>query len=388
MALVKRYFSTAAAGAGDGTSWANRAAFIVTGTVNTIVSAFDFTSDSLIAYVGPGTYTFTTGIATFTGTTIPSQLFPCEIKACDNSGVEWVPPDPDWVSAQPVWSDTNMPVFATTTNIVTISNVAVNVYGIKFTASARTTNVLIVSRAIWCIGISSISNSTATVVSAVTMLENCCFECSGTAYASVVSATGSTPPIENVRMIGNASASSGTRYGYATTSNSFINLSRCTAANNPGGGFAHTSTGTNARIFMTNCVAVNNSVAGIYTTGTSTSLHTISKCMVTGSGMTNGIYINGTGKAHIQLNRIRDYSGAAISGNAIYCDPPEWGNVTTSGTDADEYVDAGAGDYRIKNTSVYWGMGIGAGDQTAAGGDYTYAQVKQLRYKMRQGART
>lgn len=110
--------------------------------------------------------------------------------------------------------------------------------------------------------------------------------------------------------------------------------------------------------------------------------------MVTGSGMTNGIYINGTGKAHIQLNRIRDYSGAAISGNAIYCDPPEWGNVTTSGTDADEYVDAGAGDYRIKNTSVYWGMGIGAGDQTAAGGDYTYAQVKQLRYKMRQGART
>jgi hypothetical protein len=37
-------------------------------------------------------------------------------------------------------------------------------------------------------------------------------------------------------------------------------------------------------------------------------------------------------------------------------------------SDADEFVDAANGDYRIKNTSIYWGRNIGAGDEPAAGG--------------------
>jgi hypothetical protein len=39
-----------------------------------------------------------------------------------------------------------------------------------------------------------------------------------------------------------------------------------------------------------------------------------------------------------------------------------------AGSDADEFVDAANGDYRIKNTSVYWGRGIGAGDEPASSG--------------------
>jgi hypothetical protein len=42
-------------------------------------------------------------------------------------------------------------------------------------------------------------------------------------------------------------------------------------------------------------------------------------------------------------------------------------NYTAAGTDTDEFVDAPAGDYRIKLGSAYWGKNIGAGDQPSSG---------------------
>ncbi len=98
MAVVTRYYGAAAAGSDDGTSWANRKAFVVTGAINTQISAFDFTSDTLIARIGPGTHTLTTTITTFTGATGPSQTFPCILEGCLDGGARWQPPDPDWCS--------------------------------------------------------------------------------------------------------------------------------------------------------------------------------------------------------------------------------------------------------------------------------------------------
>lgn len=57
MAIVIRYFSTASAGSGDGTTWADRAVFFTGGAYSTVLTNFDFSgSDTLHCYLGPGTY--------------------------------------------------------------------------------------------------------------------------------------------------------------------------------------------------------------------------------------------------------------------------------------------------------------------------------------------
>ena len=64
MAIVTRYFSTASAGAGDGTTWANRAILFTGGAWSTVITGFAFNgSDSMVARIGPGTYTVTVGMA-------------------------------------------------------------------------------------------------------------------------------------------------------------------------------------------------------------------------------------------------------------------------------------------------------------------------------------
>jgi hypothetical protein len=114
-------------------------------------------------------------------------------------------------------------------------------------------------------------------------------------------------------------------------------------------------------------VSADNEGDGVATPGTSASLHFIRNCFITGASLTNGINISGTGKAHIANNRIRG-AATSIVGSLEYCDIPYWDNTDDAGTDTDEYVNAASGDYRIKNTSTYWGRGFGAGDEPAAGG--------------------
>ena len=391
MAVTELYFGAASAGADDGTSWANRMAFVVSGAINTAISGFDFTSNSLIAYVGPGTHTLTTGIATFTGTTGPTIKFCCDFRAVLSDGTDWTPPDPDWNCCQPDWDDTDMPVIATTTNIGH-GNTGCSFYGIKFTATGRTSASGMTGNMFgydWCILDQQTANTAAVcVASTVQFITNTVLKCSGTSYDVVF--TNSTVPvlISNLRISGNAAASSGNRRGLVASTNGSSYAHNMCIADHVGVGFTATSAGVNARLQLGKMTIANCLAGGISAASTSASGTNITNCFITGDGSAGyGITQTGTAPFLVNNTRIRDFSTGDTNGLTEYSVPPFRNNITTAGTDADEYVDAASGDYRIKNTSDYWGKNLGAGDQPAAGaGDYTFAQVKQLRYKMRQGA--
>lgn len=373
MAVTTLYFGASSAGAADGTTWANRAAFVSGGAINTLISAFDFTSNSLIARIGPGTYALTTAIATFTGTTGPSQTFPCFLEAALSDGTRWQPPDPDWCSAQPEWDADDatypMPVITTSSNISTISSPHVVAYGLKMTASNRNGAIINTSRSYyWCQVINSTSNTSAgACIGATVLCENNFYSCTGTSYDTVASSNSGVGPAKNCRIEGNPSATTGNRRGWSTANNAAYPLERCTIIGNVGGGVVHTGTGSGSKVAVSNCVIADNEGDAVSGAGTATTLGIVSRCMITGPH-TNGVNITGTGDCAVHDCRIRDYTSAAITGTLDWSDPPLNGNITTAGTDADEYVDAASGDYRIKNTSTYWGKGYGAGDQPAGGG--------------------
>lgn len=377
MAVTTLYFGASSAGAGDGTSWADRAEFVSGGAINTLISAFDFTSDTLIARIGPGTHTLTTSISTFTGAAGPSASFPCILEGCLSDGSRWQPPDPDWCSAQPAWDADDatypMPIIATTTNIATIANQFVAAYGIKFTASGRTTAAIITicKWLEWVQVINSTSNTSAiaiTVTNIATFVKNVFASCTGSSYSAVANLAALLQ--DNIRLEGNAAASSGNRNGLAISNNDAFNLSRITVVDNVGGGITLSGTGASTRPHITNCVIADNGGDGITCAGASTREGYVVNSMITGGSTapTNGINITGTVDIAAVNNRIRDYSSSAITGTLDWNDPPLNGNITTAGIDADEYVNAAGGDYRIKNTSTYWGKNLGAGDEAPAAG--------------------
>jgi hypothetical protein len=367
MAVVTRYYGIAAAGDDDGTTWDNRKAFVVGGAINTQISGFDFTSDSLIVRVGPGTHELTTGIATFTGTAGPSAEFPCIFEGALSDGTRWIHPNRGWMSAQPAWDADDatypMPVIATTTNIFTLNNAFVLLYGLKLTASGRNGSMINTVRSMdQCQVINSTSNASAACITGHTaLISNCHFECSGTAYDFIVRLDS---PARNVRSQGNPAATSGNRRGCQATASP--QASRITAVGNVGGGILQT-TASNRFVQLDRCTVANNEGNGISNVGDTNQTGYIDGCMITG-GHTNGISESGAAKAVIRNCRIRGFTSAALSGSLPWNVPPLNGNITDAGTDGDEYVNAAIGDYRIKNTSDYWGKGIGAGDEPASGG--------------------
>ena len=98
--------------------------------------------------------------------------------------------------------------------------------------------------------------------------------------------------------------------------------------------------------------STNSSTAGV-----------VHGCMITGNTGW-GANISSTGKVVVQNSRFRNNTAGNITGIGNW--PETQDNITTSGSDSDEYVDAASYDFRIKSTSSLWGKGYGAGDQPAS----------------------
>jgi hypothetical protein len=360
------YFGASSAGANNGSSWNDRMAFVVSGAINTAISAFDFTADFLIARIGPGTYSLTTSIASFTGASGPSLLFPCILEAANSDGTRWTPPDPNWISPMPAWDSSTMPEIVTTTNIATVNNINVSLYGLKITASGRNGSVTNNARRIdWCFVTNTTSNTSVTC--GVINGSNCVYACTGTGYANV----GATPvpgSLFNIRIEGNSSATTGTRLGLVNVSNTGFGIENCTIVNNPGGGVHQTGTATNASIYCNRLTMYGNGGDNIFAASTrTTSPSTVVGCFIVGGN--NSVRIDTTAHPSIaRNNRFRNFSSAALSNVTSAYTANNNGNTDAAGTDADEFVNVASGDYRIKNTSLYWGKGYGAGDEPAAGG--------------------
>lgn len=367
MAIVTRYFSTTAAGATDGTTWADRAALFTAGVWSPVLITFAFNgTDSLKCLVGPGTYTCGAALTSGLFANPPSAANPLVFCGCDSSGVLLAAPDPNWLSAEPVFSAASFPVITTTTNVATIGIANVWCYLMKFTASGRNGGIITsVAGLTWCHAINSTANTSATAItlSSATRLYGLFLNCTGTSYSAVFDLSATSVTCTNLRVEG-VTGSSGNRRGI-TTSAATNQFELCTIVNCAGDGIVYTGSSATQQIRVRNSVIANNGGTGIkaVSTASQTEYHETHNCMITG----NGAYgIDGQSGARwiTTGNRLRDNSTGNITGLGNF--PVDLNNYTTDSDDATDYVDAAGGDFRVKNTAAIWGQGYGVSDQAAA----------------------
>lgn len=372
MAIVVRYFSTTSAGTGDGTSWANRAAFFTGGVYSTIITGFNFAgSDSLEVRLGPGTYNTNVSFAGSLFANPPRPANPLTIHGCDSSGNRIVPSE--WNCCQGSLPVVGYPIWDLSTANINIQNIYLRCLNIQSSATGATilaTNSLNVGNGV-AVEFCRVNNSntTAATFGGLSTAYSCHFLSSGTSYPSIVS--GVADSVANCRIEGNPSATSLARVGLSSNTTSFVRpASRNCIINTPGSGVENSSSSAGAGIGISEYTIVNCATAsgaalnapsipsGVTNTG-----HNIvyaQNCFIANCSI--GINTQNTA-AKISKNRLRNTTNYTVPTNSIIAD-----NFETAGNDTDEFVDAANGDYRIKNTSIYWGKGIGAGDEPASGG--------------------
>jgi hypothetical protein len=382
MAVVTRYFSTAAAGAGDGTTWADRAALFSAGNWSSVITGFDFAgSDSMVARIEGGlTYTCSQSLASGLFANAPRAANPLFLHGCDSSGNLLAPPDPDWTSDQPAWSTSTLPIIATTTNIATLDLQWGTYRLVGLTASGRTGGGVATQfrHADWISLANSSSNASAEGFNEtnVCRISNSVLSMSGSAYSACVNIP-STSAAANSRIVGVA-GSSGSRNGIVfggrfSNADGAASIVRCAVLNHGGNGIAVAGS-TTANMLVDRCVIANNSGSGIVTDtdASQTNLFSFLNNMITGNG---AFGINGQSQSHVlaAMNRLRNNTSGNFNGLRNY--PTDFSNETAAGTDADEYVDSAGGDYRIKNTSSMWNKGYGVSDQPPTGGGSTRGYI-------------
>ena len=334
-------------------------------TWTSIITGFAFNgSDSLECRIGPGSYTCGQALASGLFSNAPTAMNNLTLIGADSSGVELEPPDPGWVSCMPEFSTATFPVIGTTTNIDTLNLAFLNARMLRLEATARNGSITGTSYSgflNWMYILNSTSNTGAFCVGGATgaRMANSICKCSGTAYSVCLSNQSSF--FYNVAAIGNISATTGARNGFTSTVGSAQN---CFALNHIGNGFQNNSTTVSHFSVFTRCSAVNcdNGFARISSSSSATGVSAFINCLaVNCTGY--GFLAIGNNRALAIHGRTRDNTFGNATDNfsldSIY---------TAGGTDADEFVDAANGDYRIKNSSAYWGLGIGAGDEPASGG--------------------
>lgn len=362
MAIVTRYFSTSSAGDADGTTWAKRAALLDgSGYFSSVITGFDFTSNSLLCLIGPGTYTvgqnFTSALFSVNTPTIPSPLI---FHGCDSTGAQLTPPKNGWQSAEPEWDMTGVPVLSFGGSYYgTLANFFV--YHINISGSRAGYILPSLMGGSWCKFSTTSSSTSGYVLSTVANpLTNCIIDASG-ASAFVYIAIPGTPLI-NCKLVGpGVSTGSGTRDGvYGTAGYDIIN---CTISDIGGHGVSIAAATATRRMEIINTTIANCGGSGINLANSAspiTSRSGIYNCMITGCGA-YGVNANSQMAAIVKDCRMRNNtSGNTPAGLGNY---PDYLNIDTSaGTDANEYVDPASYDYRIKSSSHLWGKGYGAGE--------------------------
>lgn len=345
MAIVTRYFSTVSAGAGDGTSWANRAALATAGTISSLITAFDFTSDSLVALVGPGDYSINGSLDSFS-TVAPNSLNALFFRACDASGIEWEPPDLNWCSAQPSWDISGMPSITCNDGFVNSNNI--NCYGLKVTGGRNGSLIDNCGYLRWCVLENTQAGTSARITASAIRFYNCVLKLSGTTFFGAVG----SPQGNNVRCEGNPAATSGNRRGISQNTATFLQLDKWTFT-----GFLLGIFNDGVGPFVISRCALIDCETGIRMDSNQAGL-IIDCVVVNNSGF--GIVNAGSGQIVVENCRLRNN----VSGNLdLTGNNPSFANYTDAGTDAAEFVDYASGDYRTKRTSAYWGLNIGAGDE-------------------------
>jgi len=370
VALTTLYFGNTAAGAGDGSSYANRAKLWNAGNTgwSTLVTGHNFGTNGMLALLAPETYTvpaaLTSGIFTVSA---PSVIRMLEFNPCGTDGSVWQP-DLGWRSAQGNISTTGMAEFNCNAGPFNLANTVIR--GIRITYTSSASPLLNFRILDWCCVDHSGNGTTAYGVSTGnSIISNCQINMTGTtSYGAGINSTSDTN-VFNCRVIGNRTASSGNRVGVQSSlpgATIMCVVNDCTILNNDIGIFINNATGS---IMSVNNNTLYHNYAGFYTAvSSSVAPGNITQNMIVGdnTALSNGIFFSNTTHIVVPLaNRVRDF--ATLFGTGLAHTATTQINYTDAGTDADEFVDVSSGDYRIKLTSDYWGKRIGAGDEALTG---------------------
>lgn len=384
MAVTDVYFALSALGAGDGSSPANAAEGDPAGSFPGGISSFNFAgSDALRAWYirDPAVstaYSFTTGLAQASFANPPTVANQLMFAGCLPNGTP-IDPDPDWTAdTPPTWKD-SLPLFETTTNILTI-NLTNGCFArsIAFKASGRNGPML---QNVVLDGCSAINETAGTSVSALlanlaaaARPVNSYLACLGISYAAVVDVTANAQfNAANCRIEGVTSGlGSGNRRGISLVAfGPSVSIDRLCVFNVAGIGLL--VSGQDTLDAIRHCLFYNCGGDAIEVTR-STLAHPAGVrakgLMVVGSGgyglqrVTNfGIYLRDS--------RMRDNASGNLDGVGNY--PTDFNTDFTdiyanqAAADAAEFVDAPNGDFRIKAGCPIWGMGYGVSDQPSSG---------------------
>jgi len=376
MALTELWFGPTAAGAGDGTSYADRADLFSSGNWASEITGHDFSANGLICYIGPGTYSQGQVLQSSILTSYSGGANPIILWGCDSSGdpLEF---DDGWQSAEShaTWEASLPDIVLSTGNGMNLNYITVR--GIKW-QTAATSSVLVFdgNNNIFerCSFVSNYNNSGAYLMAISTgVWRDCVFSTAGTSWSHFLAPVRFSS-VDNCRFIG-ATGGSGTRNAISVgTSDSHMTIQRCTFIDFPGAGIAVNNSSTGQQgVFARN--TFDGCGIGVALSATASQLrqYHVNGNMITNSG-TYGIDAK-------SLNCIATRNRISNSGTGDFTSfgnyPTDIDNEVSAGSDGDEYVNAGSNDFRIKDGSAIHGMGYGAGDEPATGGTTTVAMINR-----------
>lgn len=364
MALVTRYFAVTGAGTQDGTTYGDRAPLFVAGNLNSIIRNFNFAgSDALDCICDPGTYTqsVTVNAASFTSGT-PTRPRRLMIRCAGWSPLSWKSPEP----FTGLW-DNAVRINCSTAGIGW-SGVSWDAFfqGVHFNWTGSATTEIIGNCQFELLDCYLSQGTTGRLFGSNSLTaNNCVFYNSNTTATHSMANIGAT--LTNCRIEMNLAGASTTILNSSNSGSTGTHF-LCTFIG-PGIGSKHSISNPNfPTAYYDRCTFHVGSDA-IFLTDTATNIQNqrCSRSFISSGGQ--GIKFYDT-RCFIWDNVIR-CTGTPI--NAISTNiPSDFNTIPAAAFDTTHFVDAANGDYRIKYGSVYWGKGIGAGDEPAR---FSYGSV-------------
>jgi hypothetical protein len=359
MAMTTKYVTTAGAGAKNGTDAANAWDWA---TMLTSVAAGD---DVLVQ---EGTYSLS---ANSTFTNAGTSTSPIRLRGAKT---DWTPLYPTRTSAGPL-STTNMPVIAYADGYRAIFKTFTIVSCLKITGS-RNGEVAVAQANVTIHGcVISNANTGASIMAFAPSGSNVIFNCDLSLTGATGGATGRVSQAStDGKVIGcRISGGSTSAAGIDVSDTGGLVLDNVIV----GGGIGISITSTGSTTTVNGNTISGTSSDGIRYTAGSTYVQVVRNNLITDCGGYGVNGVNANNAIISTLNRIDRCTSGAYNSATDWLASTKFGDDVTSATQANEYENAGSGDFRLKSTSPAIGKGpwllgdIGA-LQTVGGGGYTY----------------
>jgi hypothetical protein len=365
------YFGQSSAGTADGSSWANRAAFIVAGSINSLIMSRDYgTNGPLTAYVENGaTYTLTStqDLGAATGYDLLNY---CIMHGCDSSGNPLVP-NMGWTAAEPytqIFGSEEFPKIDT--NSYWIDFDVGGARCMQFTNTLTRYGTIVIGMIFdYCVSDNQFGHVNASSFG----VDNTYYGRFTNSVAitrgggdGIAVGTQSLGMIRNVRCEGIGTRMR-TGIGMAVYDTVNMSVDRICVVNATDG-LALTpqrnlNSGQIANSTFIDCTTgVRFDGDGSAAATDARSTLQVDRCLFVDCGTDIG-YDADTTYTHLLVATNNRHRGYTTRLSVDWPDVFEFDEYLTAATDADEFVNAGSGDYRIGKQALTHGMGFGVADE-------------------------